>query len=281
MIPAFDRKYLGAPAKVIDAGQPTWVEEMRVVRAIWAIQLVCEVRYLSANKAGMINWPGEDIDNFNEMDLLDLFPSYHRGFQDQEVHSAMEYLTTLEEATNDAYHRLPRPPPASPATRWTTAGPIPQKITWVLRGYVRDRKFHYLSPDSPVPADAKPRKAPKYSDDDDWGKTEPALKYESFGVKFFRSLTDNHAGPGESPIPGVKFDYFRPLGFAFWDRWRMHLLGLAPPPCVFNDNFHFFAWESVLPPEEVKSIKNVLREEWWKSIARYNAGLAASRARQR
>ncbi|RMJ13392.1 hypothetical protein CDV36_006936 [Fusarium kuroshium] len=277
-IPAFDRKYPGAPAKMVDAGQPTWVEEMRVVRAIWAIQLVGEVRRLSENKADMIGWQDDEIRVFNKMDLLELFPSFHHGFRDQEVQSVREYLTTLGEATNDAYHHLPRPPSASATTRWVTALPIPQNVTWVVRAYRQWGKIHNLGPGDTVPVGGKPIPFPTYSEDDDWGKTEPALKWESFGVKFFRSLTDNDAGPGESPIPGVQFDSFRPLGFAFWDRWRMHLLGLAPPIRVDNDDFYFFAWESVLPPDEVKGIKDGLGEKRWKSLAQHNAMLAAIRA---
>lgn len=280
MIRAFDRKYPGAPAKTADAGQPTWVEEMRVVRAIWIIQMVGEMRCLSANKANMI-WPDEDIDSFNKMDLIDLFRFYRTNYQGEEIRSAMEYLTTLREATDDVYYRLPRPPAASPVTRWTTALPIPEDTTWVVRGYVKDREFHRLRPGSPVPAGARPIKAPKYSEDHSWGKTETALKCDSFGVDFFRDLTSNGVGPRESPITGVRFDSFRPLGFAFWDRWRMHLLGLAPPIHIHSDDFYYFAWESVLPLEEVESIKNGLREEWWKSMASYNARLAASRARER
>ncbi|RSL54264.1 hypothetical protein CEP54_009983 [Fusarium duplospermum] len=278
LIPAFERKYPGKPVKVVDAGQPTWVEEMRVVRAIWALQLVGEVRRLSANKADMINWPDEDIDKLNETDLSDLFPSFHRSLQNQEVKSVRDYLTTLGEATNDEYHRLPQPPPGSVTTRWATALPIPQKITYIVRVYCKDGGIHRLNPGDTVPAGGRPIPCPKPSEDDDWGKTEPALKYASFGANFFRSLTENSAGPGASPIPGVQFDSFSPLGFAFWDRWRMHLLGLAPPFPGGNDYFYFFAWESILPPEEVKRIKDGLREKWWKSWAHYNASLAASRA---
>src|SRR5688572_29692249 len=32
---AWDRKYFGAPVKVVDAGQPSWVEDMRALRAMW------------------------------------------------------------------------------------------------------------------------------------------------------------------------------------------------------------------------------------------------------
>lgn len=36
-VPASDLVFKGTSAKVVDAGQPIWVEEMRVVRALWTI----------------------------------------------------------------------------------------------------------------------------------------------------------------------------------------------------------------------------------------------------
>ncbi|EEU34055.1 uncharacterized protein NECHADRAFT_85524 [Fusarium vanettenii 77-13-4] len=281
IVPAFDRKYPGTPAKMVDAGQPTWVEEMRAVRAIWVIQMVGEMRRLSSNKADMIDWPDKDIDRLNKLDLAKFFRVYRADYDGQEITSAEEYLKTLGEVTHDVYHRLPRPPPASPVTRWTTALPIPENTTWVVRGYVLNREFHRLHPGSSLPAGAKPWKAPKYSKDHSWGKTDTALNDRSYGVDFFRDLSTNEVGPQASPLYGVEFDSFRPLGFAFWDRWRMHLLGLAPKKLHFQLDFYYYAWESILPPEEVMSVKNAHREDWWRSMAKYNATLAAGRAQQR
>ncbi|UPL02391.1 hypothetical protein LCI18_013325 [Fusarium solani-melongenae] len=280
MIRAFDRKYPLAPAKMADAGQPTWMEEMRAVRAIWTIQMVGEMRRLSANKANM-SWPEEDIDSLNQMDLIDLLRAYRSNYGGEEIKSAMEYLTTLGEMTNDVYHRLPRPAPASPVTRWTTALPIPEDTTLVVCGYVKDRMIHRLALGSPVPAGCRPMKVPKYSKDYSWGRTKTSLMFDSFGVDFFREFTRNGVSRAESPIAGVRFDCLRPFGFAFWDRWRMHLLGLAPPVHIRNHHFYYFAWESILPSEEVKNVKNELRDEWWRSMAFYNSRLAASHARER
>ncbi|KAF4459381.1 hypothetical protein FALBO_13855, partial [Fusarium albosuccineum] len=41
-VPAWDREFVGTPVKVVDAGQPSWVEEMRALRAMWFIQLAGE-----------------------------------------------------------------------------------------------------------------------------------------------------------------------------------------------------------------------------------------------
>lgn len=267
MFRAFERVYPGAPAKMVDSGNPRWLEEMRAVRAIWAIQMVGEMRRLSANKANMIDWTDEDIESLKRMDLVDFFRIFRRNYSGEEMRTAMEYLTTLGEATNDVYYRLPRPPPATPATRWTTALPIPD-----------DREIYRLGLDPPRPVGDEPIEIP-YNENHIWGRSGTALSYDSFGVEFFRDLTGATDGPRESPIPGVKFDSFRPLGFAFWDLWRMYYMGLAPPhPCDMRDRY-YFAWESILPPEEVESIKKELQADWKRTLDLYNGGSRVLRRR--
>lgn len=270
-VPPWDRVFIGTPVEVIDLGLPTWVEEMRVVRAMWIIQLMGEVQYLAANGADTIGWPDEDIDTLRKMDPVDLFYQpdclVHRG---EEVKSAMHYLETRGSATKDVFYRLPRPPPSSASTRWITGRPKPKVRTLVLGGYRLDNKFHYLrlgSPPSAIPVGGVPVRLPTRQEHDEWQQTEDALGKQPYGLHFF-AMVKSHSHPDgrivdiRSPIAGVEFDYFRPLGFAFWDRRRMHLLGLVPGlnPPNHNDGFYFFAWESILPPEEVASVKAALRE---------------------
>lgn len=45
----------------------------------------------------------------------------------------------------------------------------------------------------------------------------------------------------------------------------MHLLGMTSGISdhrLPSDPFYFFAWESILPPDEVASLKSELREQW-------------------
>lgn len=272
-IRAFDREYPGAPAKMADAGQPSWVEEMRVVRAIWIMQVVGEMRCFCQDKTNAIDWPDEDVSRLNDAELVELSCVHGIKNEGEDIRLVMAYLTTLGETRNGAYYRLPRPPLALPGTRWTTALPIPENTTWVAHAYYRDKQFHYLNPDSPLPADVRPLKAPGYSDHHKWRKAESALRRESFGAIFFRSLRGDRLAL-ESPIAGVKFDSFRPLGFAFWDQYRMHLLGLAPHIDRIDPDLYFFAWESILPLDEVESIKSALREKWRRAVAQHESRVA-------
>lgn len=261
-VAAWDREFVGTPAKVVDAGQPSWVEEMRALRAMWIIQLVSEVHRLAEDKTDTIGWTNEDVEMLSHMDPVDLVdrPDGPPN-KAEEVKSAMHYLATLGDATKDIYYRLPRPPPSSASVRWITALPKRKELIWSLWGYRRNGEIHPLRKGSPVPEDSTPIKYPILNDCHQWGQTEEALERESSAMSSFRSLTIGAAN--NSPIPGVKFDSFRPLGFAFWDKWRMHLLGLTFGIKGLNHppEFYFFAWESILPPDEVASLKAELRKQ--------------------
>ncbi|KAI8721475.1 hypothetical protein NCS52_00595200 [Fusarium sp. LHS14.1] len=261
-VAAWDRQFVGTPAKVVDAGQPTWVEEMRVLRAMWIIQLVGEVHRLAHYKRDTMGWPIHDVEMLSHMDPADLVdrPDGPPN-KAEEVRSAMHYLATLGDATIDVYHRLPQPPSYSASTRWITALPKRKEVIWNVWGYRRNGETHPLRNGSPIPEGGTPIKRPMLNEHYQWGQTEEALRRESCGISIFRSLTIGAAN--DSPIPGVKFDSFRPLGVAFWDQWRMHLLGLTFGIAGTNHppEFYFFAWESILPPDEVASLKAELRKQ--------------------
>ncbi|KAJ4176272.1 hypothetical protein NW759_016881 [Fusarium solani] len=259
-VAAWDREFVGIPAKVVDAGQPSWVEEMRVLRAIWVIQLVGEIKGLVEEKMDR-SWSKEDIDMLSQMNAADLVERPDsRISKAEEIRSAMDYLTMLGHAMKDGHYRLPRPPPPSESPRWITALPKRKDLVWTVWGYRRNGQTHRLKEGSPVPEDSTPVKRPLVNEGIRWGQTEEFLNRESSGMSNFRFLT---IGAGNnSPIPGVKFDSFRRLGFAFWDTRRMHLLGLTHgiQKPVYTPEFYFFAWESILPPDEVANLKAELRK---------------------
>ncbi|PTD03762.1 hypothetical protein FCULG_00001681 [Fusarium culmorum] len=104
---AWDCVFEGTPAKVVDAGQPNWVEEMRAVRALWIIQLVGEVQYQSHT----LDWPKEDVDKLKGMspaDMIDQNNFDEARQKSEEVKSLMQYIATLGEAKQDTYYQLPR-----------------------------------------------------------------------------------------------------------------------------------------------------------------------------
>ncbi|KAH7248577.1 uncharacterized protein BKA55DRAFT_569475 [Fusarium redolens] len=250
-IRAWDQVFKGEPAKVTDAGQPTWVEEMRAVRALWVTQLVGEIKSQKEN----LGWPTEDIEKLGRMEAADFADAVggNPAMASEEVRSVMDYLKTLGDLIQDTYYQLPRPPRFA---RWTTAPPnlSPQfaKVT------------HHRKDGSTF---TRVEKTEDYS----WGRTKDSLGYDAPGMSIFKALNKprHHPTGGASPIEGVKFNSFRPLGFAFWDVWRMYLLGMHSPVgkhWLGNDTFYFFAWESVLPFDEVVNIKAGLRLGWKKEL---------------
>jgi hypothetical protein len=253
-VPAWDRAFEGTPVKVFDAGQPNWVEEMRAVRALWIIQLVGEVQC----QRDALGWPNEDVDKLKDMNPADMIDQvqYHEALQNsEEVKSLMYYIAALGEAKQDTYYRLPTPPPF---VRWITASPNRNECFSKFLRYRRD---------------GTPLSLRWLTDDNKWGRTEEALRQEAPGMLIYRRLNRPPTDiVGASPIEGVKFGSFRQLGFAFWDMWRMHLLGMhsgLDDHDLPSDPFYMFAWESILPSDEVASLKAELREKWRIKLQRY------------
>ncbi|KAF4968003.1 hypothetical protein FSARC_4564 [Fusarium sarcochroum] len=234
-IRAWDRVFVGTPVEVIDVEQPSWVEEMRAVRALWIIQLVGEMKRQKDN----LGWSTKDVEEFSRKSPADL------DARREEVRSLIHYLATLAEARQDAYYRLPQPPPSA---RWITAQPNKGEL--------------YLKLSHPPRPDHR-RILHQQPDHGRWGRTAESLSMEACGMPVFQDLTRGGGPSRNSPIIGVKYDLFRPFGLAFWDRWRMHHLGLVRGMFDYNailPAFYLFAWESILSPDEVEKIKNELRE---------------------
>lgn len=258
-----DRVFVGTPVKVVDAGEPTWIEEMRALRAMWVIQLIGEMQCLVEDRAETISWSDEDAKTLSSMEAPDFVTkTFH--FRKEEIKTAMLYARTLGDTKKNTYYRLPRAPSTAVCARRTMTSPKPNGDAPVAYGFRRDDEIHFLKRGSPVPEDGEPM----ISFASKWGQTENYLYRPSPGMWAFKDLT---AGVVRmiSPLQGVKFDSFRPLGLAFWDRWRMYLLGLTwggGEEWTVNGEprvpwFYHFAMESILPPEEVASVKAAMREK--------------------
>ncbi|RFN43950.1 hypothetical protein FIE12Z_11815 [Fusarium flagelliforme] len=239
------------PVKVADAGQPSWTEEMRALRAMWIIQLVGEMKRLDKE-----SWSEEELDKLKQMNAADLLERPESVIKAEEIRSAMDYLTTLVDTTQDSHYRLPIPPLATKRRRWITAErkSFRYDASLVRRldcKSLRQRRAEFRADREPVSMAVN---NPVLSDDDRWGSVEPRLYDQSFGVGTWRFLS-NHR---RSPVYGVKFDSFRRLGFAFLDKKRLNLAGLADGihrPYHGEDFYSLALLESILPADEVASIE--------------------------
>ncbi|KAM0490980.1 hypothetical protein ACHAP8_011047 [Fusarium lateritium] len=261
-VPAWDREFFGTPFHVVDMGQPTWVEEMRVVRVMWIMQLVGEMQLLLDSKPN-IGWSKEDVSRLLDMGPVYLFHEPDSPVSDIEpIKSAMDYLATLRNPDKDYFYRLPAAPAPSLDNRWTTALPNYNEVFMEVKAYRLNGKFHWLRKGSQVPEGATPVKAPTVTEEKMWEQTARAFDLRPYGVNFWQRLRNDDLFVG-SPLPGISFKSFRPLGLAFWDRKRLWLLGLASGVNgnrYHMEGFYFFVWESILPPEEVAAIKARARE---------------------
>jgi hypothetical protein len=212
------------------------------------IQLVGEIKGLV--KEG---WPEEDIDTLKQMDVVDLVERSDGMIKAEEIRCAMEYLTTLGDTIQNNHYRLPTPALDLKSHRWITAERKPVKDSFILVGHRHNGKFLVRGKGEPIPEGSEPVWHPLLRDDMKWYRAEPSLDRESCGISSWRSLSTSH----DSPVYGVKFDSFRRLGFAFWERERLHLAGLADGinKPFYKKDFYHFALESILPADEVASIK--------------------------
>lgn len=258
-----DRVFVGTPVKVVDAGEPTWVEEMRALRAMWVIQLIGELQCLVEDRAETISWSDEDVQTLSSKEAPDFVSKWNHS-KVEEIKTAMLYAKSLGDTKKSTYYRLPRAPSTAVCARRTMTSPKPNGDAPVAYGFRRDDEIHFLKRGSPVPEDGEPM----ISFASKWGQTENYLYQPNPGMRAFKELTSGRVRM-VSPLEGVKFDSFRPLGLAFWDRWRLYLLGLTwggSEEWTVNGErhlpyFYHFAMESILPPEEVASVKAALREK--------------------
>ncbi|KAL7900602.1 hypothetical protein HDV63DRAFT_287126 [Trichoderma sp. SZMC 28014] len=255
------------PIVTADIGQPSWVEETRVSRALWFVQLAHEVilstpQWRNAGAGAEFKKPQDFIrDNVNH--------SLVNG-PAEEVETVILYLKSLisqpETKQKEPYHRLPRPPQGYSDAGWVTPLPELRQQEWE-----DGQCYRLIYPNKVVefdlPPDMKHRTGePSKSTVSRWNQTCAAIDGPSINIEYWAGLSTDMLS---SPIPGVRFNSYRRLGFALWDRKRMFFLDLIPglyETWSFERIAHYnFAWESILPAEEAKGL-----EEGPRARARFN-----------
>lgn len=114
---------VGSAVPLVDMGQPTELKETRVVRAMWVIQMVGELKYFVEWRAETICWSHVDVSRLLESNLFYLvyfsfgLPVELPFDPTREVKAATQYLDTRGEYRRDIYYRLPRAPTPSAGNR--------------------------------------------------------------------------------------------------------------------------------------------------------------------
>ncbi|EHK45949.1 uncharacterized protein TrAtP1_013025 [Trichoderma atroviride] len=251
----------GTPLVTADIGQPSWVEETRVSRALWFVQLANEVTLSAPQRRD----PKDGAEFRNPQDFIreNVNHSLING-PAEEVETVMSYLESLrtqpETKQKGPYYRLPRPPKGYSDAGWITPLPELRQQEWE-----DGQCYRLVYPNKVVefdlPPDVKDMKdAPSRSTVARWDQTCVAIDGPSTNIEYWAGLSSDMLS---SPIIGVTFNSYRRLGFALWDRKRMFFLGLIPG---LYETFSFeniaqynFAWESILPAEEARGLKEAQR----------------------
>ncbi|KAK1589892.1 uncharacterized protein LY79DRAFT_556023 [Colletotrichum navitas] len=220
----------GIPYRPRDVGPPTWIEEQRVMRGLWRLQVFHELK--TASSEDRTRWSERDKREAADMTPEDFFDVW--GPQLEELLTVVdfvrEYTTKPEErfALQDCDMRLPDPP--------TGNGSAP---SW------------------PVLCQAPPTDA--------WPGWTRRLNTPPTAWAFFGHL---HTNP-RSPIRGVEFWPFRKLGLAIWGREKLAKLELTNPagvaaskgPLGSREDLEF-TWRSLLPDDYLVRLEQRLEEDW-------------------
>ncbi|EHK16218.1 uncharacterized protein TRIVIDRAFT_39958 [Trichoderma virens Gv29-8] len=257
--PAWHEVFVGTPYTVVDAGPPSWVEEMRVTRAMWLIQLVGDVRSFVLSNFSTSGWSYDDINR--------TFPTSTAAFaQDgtmnssaEEVRSVLEYLEKLGiQKKGKPFYKLPKLPPDAKPVNPVTPLPDPCEATWGGVGiwYNYGHKTIKLPP---TPEARKRAKNPQLSEASLRGQTRASLESEAPALTMLRHFTEGRYG---LPITNARFETYQPFGLAFWDKRRLQLLGLLGEgqQSERDLDFYCFAWESLMDARWVRHIMTVLRD---------------------
>ncbi|EGR44458.1 uncharacterized protein TRIREDRAFT_112267 [Trichoderma reesei QM6a] len=259
--PAWHQVFFGLPYDVVDAGPPSWVEEMRVVRALWVIQLVGGVRCLVLKDLNASGWSYDDI-NRTLPKYADAVPqdgTMNSGAE--EIQTVLAYLEKLG-ITNkgEPFYQLPKLPLDAKPVNPVTPLPDPCEATWGGIGIIYDYG-HKTVKLRPPPSALQRASGPQLSKSSLRGQARSSLENESPAVTTLRHYTDGNSRYG-LPITNARMDIYRPFGLALWDRWRLCLLGLLGEGRMDERDldYYCFAWESLMDEEWVRHVRRVLRE---------------------
>lgn len=253
---------------IIDAGPPSWVEEMRVARALWTIRIICDLQQSATDGTlAARGWPADDIlrllradrgslnilddlhaDEREEAQTIDdrhriLERRARRIRSQQEREECLTVKQYLQEFSGNEC--MPWPPANLVSLNPQTQMPVDIEKVWgaVVYGYgdKLDRR--------PPPGVRAQQKVPRHSEGFLWGQTRSNLLQISPGVIYFGVVTQHDGGW----MFDTTFDPYRRLGFAIWDQKRMHLLGLmdgAHAP-FYLPSHYALTWRSLLSPQQI------------------------------
>ncbi|KAK8112658.1 hypothetical protein PG984_013184 [Apiospora sp. TS-2023a] len=236
------------PFPVCDMGPPTWVEEQRVFRTFWRLELFKSVRI--AIDAGRLGWsPDDGVDKFTRREVTTNVLQFY--------HAVEGYIAPTGSCEWPEGHFIGND---DPRLGFGLRHDLEAELIQTIEAYVADSKHRMTVPnasqhtrDRPAPAPLEPR--------------DLEASHDVFGttLRFFykASRPNDHWGSPSSPIKHVAFEPFRRFGFALWDEKRMAAAGFLDE-CGWDEGFGdcVTAWRSILDKEMLEEIaeENMLHQ---------------------
>jgi hypothetical protein len=201
------------PYQPHNTGPPSWVEEQRVVKALWRIQFLSELKL--ARNEGRLNWAGDDLKALESTSLINFYSI--KPWELDQILTTWKFIQELrarEGVNSDSISQLP------------TAS--------------LGESFNANCALQPC-LDLK---------DDPFQQGEKYLDLAPMSYIFHRGFIARD--PKFSPLQGMPFKPYRKFGFAIWDDKRMTDLGFAEPGkrVILDTLKYYYVWYSVLTEEE-------------------------------
>jgi hypothetical protein len=244
------------PYSVKDIGGPTWLEQQRVLRALWRIRLFHEFK--NSIGTSCITWTENDISQVRNMNLDQLYdvPDFVYSDEDDCGYSLVNDISPRVNETDTLleYEIIQSAIDFLQEGREAIGEPIYQelKIDWAASDLLASEDIrNHDSLDDCV---------------------NSPMWY------FFHELNGNSTGTlGQhiwnfsSPLQHIHFSPFRRLGFAIWSQERLQGYGLLQVPrcltaedtyvCMSDSAPVYTAWRSILTTDERAEIERV--NDWW------------------
>lgn len=225
-VPSWQQTPAERPFPVHDIGPPTWVEEQRVLRAFWRVQLFRELK--TAINASVVNWPENDVRKLNDMAEVGLYDVPLPNLLDEVGEPFLYQQNTLLE----------------------------HELIWSVVNYTKDDRQTITAP-----AFLQTRRDwsnPTAKGQQDWNTISDYLLWTHI---FFHEVTGGAGGHVVSglcsPLQHVSFEPFRRLGFVIWDTERMVGYGLLDPEYGFKDDSYLLAWKSILGKDDIAEVERI------------------------
>jgi hypothetical protein len=233
-VPAWESRPRGKKVTIRHSGPPSWVEEQRVIRALWRVQILTDLKKATARS--LLNWPKGDIDVVNSMDPVDLYIGYdsntYFGYHPEieEINTVIKFVQerprySYSISSDDDSRKQLSPPPQEFNREWP----------------------------APIPCDK----------DCPFKEDRTALTSPTYGYFFYfcaqccrLSRNVRYVSNEYSPLKYISFDPFRRLGFAIWSTQRMSRYGLVRRrDNRISDDFFYFTWLSILNESEIAEVE--------------------------